>query len=59
MVGSRDQSKDQASTSTAIEVGTATPVMEQPTSIVGDGFMVFVLIGGVGWWFYIVWHMSE
>ena len=59
MVGSRDQSKDQGSTSTAIEVGTATAVMEQPTSIVGDGFMVFVLIGGVGWWFYIVWHMSE
>ena len=58
MVGSRDQSKDQGSTSTAIEVGTAS-VKEQPTSIVGDGFMVFVLIGGVGWWFYIVWHMSE
>ena len=59
MVGSRDQSKDQASTSTAIEVGTATAVMEQPTSIVGDGFVVFLLGFWVGLWFYIVWHMSE
>ena len=58
MVGSRDQSKDQASTSTAIEVGTAN-FMEQPTSIVGDGFVVFLLGFWVGWWFYIVWHMSE
>ena len=57
MVGSRDQSKDQASTSPAI--GTATAVMEQPTSIVEDGFVVFLLGFWVGWWFYIVWHMSE
>ena len=60
MMGSTIQSTNQASA--AVENGT-TSAIEEPDGIVGYVLalvmlllVVLVLVGGVGWWVYIIWH---